>query len=147
METYLLPGDVKFLIFTSTDPNSKTVRISRNNSTIPVYYNPESKQYRKPKLVLNNTSFRIRTFTDDVNVFMTIKNEDQIKIKKVDLFFTLRDARESVVGIGNFTVTELNPGEQRDIQIPYTQPLEREVKIVTADWSVNYLDANNISLN
>jgi hypothetical protein len=145
-ETYLLPGDVKFIVVRSQDGRAGKLKIGKNNRTQAYYYNPNSKNYKKPNIRVVSTDFRVRTFTNDMTVLFTLKNDDQVRVNKVDVVFTVRDSRESVIGIGDFSFEDFKPGEQRDFSLPYTQPLEREPRLITVEWSVNYLDAKNLNL-
>lgn len=145
--TYILPGDIAYIVYNSPNGQANRLVLSRDqNSTVPVYYNPQSRRFRNPQLRITNENFQIRTFTNDMTVRFTIRNEDQVNIGRVNILFTIRDTRESVVGIGDFVVENLRAGEQRDINIPYTQPLQREPRFVNIITQVNYLDADNLKL-
>lgn len=145
-ETYLLPGEIRYIVYNSKDNSAANLKLVKNSRSTPIYYNPFSKNYKKPKISISGIKYEIRTSTNILYINFTIKNDDQIKVNKTDLLYTVRDSRESVVGIGQYVVDDLEPGQQRDISITYVQPLLRDPKLVNIEWSVNYLDAKNINL-
>jgi hypothetical protein len=146
-ETYILPSDIRYITYRSNDGRANKLVITRNTRTVPVFYNPLSKTLKNPNLEISNQKVNVRTFTDFMSVSFTIKNNDKIKIKKTDLIFIVRDKRDSVVGVGDFVLDNLTSGEQRDVEIPYLQPLEREPSLVEIIPIVNYLDSDNLVLN
>jgi hypothetical protein len=144
--TYILPGEIRYIVYNAIETGASSLKLTRNEATKAVYYNPFSKSYKKPKISISGINFSVRSSTNILYINFVIKNNDQIKINKTDLLYTVRDSRESVVGIGEYLIDDLLAGEQREVSITYVQPLEREAKLINIDWSVNYLDAKNINL-
>ena len=139
--TYILPGDIKYITFRSPNLSATKLIVSQNDKTQRVYYNPNSIN-QKPNIQITNQDFKVRTFTDILYVSMSIKNLEKFAIKGVDVLYTIRDARESVIGIGEYRVTNLESSEQRDLtKIEYTQPASAEPTGVDIIWSVNYLES------
>jgi hypothetical protein len=141
-QSYLLPGDIRYVVYRSNDNQASKLVLKKNSKSVPVYYNPNSDRYKKPNLEILNKNFSIRTFTDQLTLTFTIKNNEKKKINVIDIIFTIRDARDSVVGIGDMIINDLDAQSQKDISITYTQPLERQPKLVDIVWSVNYLNTS-----
>lgn len=139
-ETYLLPGELKYIVYRSKDSNAANLKIRKSDNTNQVYFNPNSKKFKKPNIQITNIKFAERTLTNILNISFTIRNNDNVSIKETDLIYSIRDSRESVVGIGDFKIQDLIAGEERDISIVYTQPAERIAKFIDIDWYVNYLN-------
>lgn len=140
---YLLPGEIKYIVYRSRDGRGKNLTLKQSNTSKKVFYNPASKKYKKPNISITNTRFETRYATDILYVYFTIINKDLQDVNQVDLTYSLRDSRESVVGIGDFKVLQLKAGEQRDIVVPYTNPKTREPKFLNVDWYVNFLAEYN----
>lgn len=141
--TFILPGDIRYITYRSQNMNAKKLNITRNNQTQKIFYNSNSIN-QKPDVEITNSAFKIRTFTDILYVSFSIKNKEKFNLKAIDILYTIRDARESVIGIGEYQLTDLAANEQRDLdQIEYTQPMVSEPVGIDIIWSVNYLQ--NIS--
>ncbi len=145
--SYILPGDTRYITYKSPDGRADRLIINRNNQTTPIYYNPLSKKFKKPDIVVSNEKYTLRTFTNYMNIGFTLKNRDKVNIKNVDIIFTVRDKQDSIIGVGDFAVSDLAPGEQRDIDIPYIQHLERTASNVEIIPLVNFLELDNFYLS
>ena len=145
-ETYILPGSIRYLVVKSDNPNAAEVRLVRSEKTVPVYYNPNSKTVREADVRLVNQNLKDITFTKNLEISATLKNFDKRQIKVLDVLYILRDARQSVVGIGTVQLTNLKPGDERSFEFFYPKPLERTATILDLQWSVNYLDTDNVFL-
>ena len=144
--TYILPGDTRYITYKSQDGRADKLIINQNNRTVPIYYNPLSKKLKKPDLVVSNEKYNIRTFTNYMTIGFTMKNRDKVNIKNVDVIFTVRDKQDSIIGVGDFVVSNVQPNEQRDIDIPYTQHQDRTPATVEIIPLVNFLELDNFYL-
>jgi hypothetical protein len=64
----------------------------------------------------------------------------------VDILYIIRDTRESVVGIGEYSFQGFFPDTERDMQLEYPKPLDRTASSVEIRVMVNYLDSSGIRL-
>ncbi len=144
--TYILPGDTRYITYKSQDGRADKLIINRSDRTVPIYYNPLSKKLKKPDLVISNEKYNIRTFTNYMTISFTLKNRDKVNIKNVDVIFTVRDKQDSIIGVGDFVVSDVKPGEQRGLDIPYTQHLDRTPATVEIIPLVNFLELDNFYL-
>jgi len=142
--SYLLPGEVKYVIWEDPDARGTKLAVIRRPETQIVYYNPNSPTVKKPDLRVVDQGFRIRTETPILYVNFRMKNDSRLQVKDVNIIYILRDSRESVVGIGEFLFTNFMPLEERSIEIDYLQPKTRTPVLVEIIWSVNYLDTGNL---
>jgi hypothetical protein len=145
-ENYILPGTIRYLVVKSSNPQAAEVRLVRNTKTQPIYYNPNSKTIREADVRLINQNLRDITFTRDLEISATLKNFDRRQIKVLDILYILRDSRQSVVGIGTVQLTNLKPGEESSFKFLYPKPAERIATILDLQWTVNYLDEDNLFL-
>ena len=144
--TYILPGDTRYITYKSQDGRADKLIINQSDRTVPIYYNPLSKKLKKPDLAISNEKYNIRTFTNYMTISFTLKNRDKVNIKNVDVIFTVRDKQDSIIGVGDFAVSDVKPGEQRDVDIPYTQHLDRMPATIEIIPLVNFLELDNFYL-
>jgi hypothetical protein len=142
---FLLPDETKFVTLRSTDPQAYRIEILQNNDNSPKIYNPDNNSIaRNP-----NIEIRQSRLTELDNGLLQInaqfKNNDIVRIDKVDVLYIIRDTRQSVVGIGNFQFNGFVAGELRDLTITYPKPLNREARIIDIRVRVNYLDDGNFT--
>jgi hypothetical protein len=138
-ETYLLPGEIKYIVYRAKDSRAEKLTIRQNQDSKTVFFNPFSRKYKRPNLATSNARFEERTGTNILNVYFTVRNNDTVNVNEVDLIYTIRDNRESVIGIGDFKLSNLKSGEERDVFIPYTQSANRSPRFINIDWYVNFL--------
>lgn len=140
--TYLLPNDVRYISYRSTDPNATTLIIRKNeNQTKKVYYNPYSNILKNPRIKVSNASFQVRSFTDLLYLNATIKNEEKITIKNIDLLLMVKNRSGNDIGLASYSVDLLNPLEQKEVgPIEYFQSENSDPVQVDVIWQVNYLD-------
>jgi hypothetical protein len=141
-DTYLLPNDIRYISYRSQDASATKLIIRKNESrTKKVYYNPYSNVLKNPKIKISNTSFQIRTFTDLLYLNATIKNDEKISIKNVDLLFMIKNRSGDDIGLVSYNLALLNQLEQKEIgPIEYLQSENSDPVQVDVIWQVNYLD-------
>ncbi|MEM1312200.1 MAG: hypothetical protein AAGF07_01925 [Patescibacteria group bacterium] len=146
--SYLLPNEIKYIVATSPDPSGTKLNIIKEPETQPVNYNPNQTGISKqPNVVIKEQSVRNIPGTDKLEVRAVFKNEDQVYIDNIDVLYIIRDTRESVVGIGEYSFQGFLPNTERDITLQYPQPKDRLATQADIRWSVNYLDSSIIRLN
>jgi hypothetical protein len=147
-QSYLLPGDIKYVVVAPGDDRGVSLRVSTEPDTRTLLYNPQSINLSKRI----NVEIRNPSVTDndgDPNLILraSIKNNDIVRLKVVDLMYLIRDNRDRVVGIGQYKLENLQPGEERDFYLTYPKPRYRRATRLDIRTFVNYLDNNNIVLN
>ncbi len=146
IRSYLLPGDVTYVIGKNRDPNGVKLNLIKESGTQPVQYNAESNSILKaPNIEVVGQGFKDSpTNKDELNVSAYFKNNDIVTIKSVDVLYIIRDTQQSVVGIGTYNFRGFTPGSEREMQISYPKPKDRVPKFIELRWFVNYLDSNAI---
>ena len=141
-DAYLLPNDVRYVTYRSTDSNASKLVIRKNEEeTKKVYYNPYSNLLKNPKIKISNTSFQVRSFTDLLYLNATIKNEEKVGIKNIDLLLMIKSRSGDDIGLSSYNLSLLNPLEQKEIgPIEYIQSENADPVQVDVIWQVNYLD-------
>jgi hypothetical protein len=145
-ESYLLPGDVTYIVGKNRDVGGTQIKIIEEPATQSVYYNPEANSIlKKPDIEVLSSGFtESDTNKNEINIYAYFKNNDFVTIKSVDVLYIVRDTQQAVVGIGTYNFRGFTPGSERDMKIPYPKPKERVAKFIELRWFVNYLDSNSI---
>lgn len=143
--SYLLPAEVKFISINTASAQAAKLNLIRENETRPVYYNPNNQVLKQPDIRLVSQNLRDITYTPDLEISAVFKNEDKIKIGRVDILYLIRDAQQSVVGIGEYSFENFLPQTEREIKLRYPKPDGRSFKFLDIRWTVNYLDQKNLS--
>lgn len=145
--SYLLPGDVKYIVANSLDKNGVKIKVIRQPQTQPVSYNPnQNLLLKEPKITRQSQNIEILKDGKSLAVKAVFKNEDQLLIKKVNILYIIRDGRESVVGIGEYSFANFAPNTEREVAIIYPMPRDRTPVSANVIASVNYLDKSNFVL-
>ncbi|MEI6728458.1 MAG: hypothetical protein WCK98_02340 [bacterium] len=147
-QSYLLPGDIKYVVVAPGDDRGVTLRVSTEPDTRTLLYNPQAINLSKRI----NVEVRNPTVTDgdgeaSLVLRASIKNKDIVRLKIVDLMYLIRDNRDRVVGVGQYKLENLQPGEEREFYLTYPKPRYRRATRLDIRTFVNYLDDNNIVLN
>ena len=147
-QSYLLPGDIKYVVVAPGDDRGVSLRVSTEPDTRTLLYNPQAINLSKRI----NVEVRNPTVTDgdgeaSLVLRATIKNNDIVRLKVVDLMYLIRDNRDRVVGVGQYKLENLQPGEEREFYLTYPKPRYRRATRLDIRTFVNYLDDNNIVLN
>ena len=146
--SYLLPNEVKYIVGKSVDNSGVQLRVIREPETQAILYNPfENSILKAPKISVKSPSIQILPGSPSLTIKALFKNEDQVRVDRVDMLYIVRDSRQSVVGIGEFGFNGLVAGEEREVTVA-NYPIPKDRVATTADirWAVNYLDKNTISL-
>lgn len=151
--SYLLPGEVKYVIWGDNDSRGTKLQIIKSSESQIVYYNPNSPTVRSPDLRVIDTGCRIRGDTSIMYISFRMRNQSRFKVKDVDTIYIVRDSREKIVGIGEYSFVNFETGEGSPIELEYVQPkdfVESRGNITSCNplivevlWSVNYLDTGN----
>jgi hypothetical protein len=142
VSSFLLPDETKFIVARSEDPTAQKIRITEESGTQPTLYNPNS-----PTSVVN-PDIEVRqeqlTVNEDgtVTVFAQFKNNDIVRVERVNVLYIIRDTRQAVVGIGTVQFSGFFPEDIRNFEIDYPAPADREPRFLDLRWNVNYLDNN-----
>jgi hypothetical protein len=147
-QSYLLPGDIKYVVVAPGDDRGVSLRVSTEPDTRTLLYNPQAINLSKRI----NVEVRNPTVTDgdgeaSLVLRALIKNNDIVRLKVVDLMYLIRDNRDRVVGVGQYKLENLQPGEEREFYLTYPKPRYRRATRLDIRTFVNYLDDNNIVLS
>jgi hypothetical protein len=146
--SYILPGEIKYVVARSADPAGQKLKIIREPETQAVNYNPnQTGIVKQPNIVIKDQSVRSIPGTKNLQVRAVFKNEDQVYVDDVDVLYIIRDTRESVVGIGEYSFQGFLPNTEREVVLEYPQPNDRVASQADIRWSVNYLDKSLIRLD
>jgi hypothetical protein len=146
-QNYLLPGDIKYVVADSADPTGVDMKLIVEPETQAISYNPNQVGISKsPNIVIKGQSVTNLPNSTDLQVDALFKNQDQVDVDSVDVLYIIRDARESVVGIGTYTFNGFLNGTEREMNLNYPQPADRSATQADVRWSVNYLDPSIIKL-
>lgn len=140
--SYLLPDDTKYIVVNTDDPTATKIRITEENGTTPVLYNPLSPLTAKiPNIEIRQQTLQVNP-DNSVQIIAQFKNNDIVRVEKINVLYIVRDTRQAVVGIGTLEFSGFLPGTLRDFSLNYPTPSGREPKFIDLRWSVNYLDPN-----
>ncbi len=145
---YLLPGKTKYIVSPPMTEDASTMSVVVDDqATVPINVNPNGdKVYREPKIDIRNKDVEPIKGTSNLLITASFKNEDKIRIKEMNVLYLVRDLRERVVGIGETTLKNFGPDATQDLSLEYPAPKDRDATIADMQWSVNYLDENNLTL-
>ncbi len=144
-QTYILPGQTKYIVLPNT--TGEKLKIIREPETKAVSYNPNQIGiYREPKIVIKDQTVVKDEKSNTLKVKAIFKNDDQLYINLVDVLYIIRDSRQSVVGIGEYTFESFYPGTEKNIEIDYPMPLNRLATQPDIRWSINYLDNSTLKI-
>lgn len=144
--SYLLPDDIKYVVSTSKDPSAVRLNVIREPETKAVFHNKNSPQFvSDPNISIEAQRLEFPKGSDKLKVFARFKNNGQFNVKSVEVLYIVRDTRQSVVGIGEFSFQGFLAKSERDMNLDYPYPLERTPSIADVRWSINYLDPNIIT--
>jgi len=148
IRSYLLPEEVKFITVTTAALSAESIQITEIPSeTQAVIYNPQASdilQEADITLLQNDVSSNSATGTTDL--FITLRNDDNIFVEELDVLYLIRDSRGAVIGAETTTVNGFAPGTTRDITASYPSAIGRSARTVEVRWDVNYLDSSQIRL-
>jgi hypothetical protein len=148
VRSYLLPGDVTYVIGKNRDSQGEKMNIIKEPATQAVSYNPLANSVlKRPEIEVLSSGFKDTTNPEEILVYAYFKNNDFLTVKSVDVLYIIRDTQQAVVGIGSYNFKGFLPGSERDMQIPYPKPKDRVAKFVELRWYVNYLDSNIVVKN
>jgi hypothetical protein len=144
--TYLLPGDVTYVLSKNRDVGAVKLNLIKEPGTVAVNYNPNAnKLLKKPNITTLTKTVKPSTSNpDEIELYAEFRNDDIVTIGTVDVLYIVRDTQESVVGVGKFSFGGFVPGSKRELIQSYPKPKDREAKDLEVRINVNYLDSNNI---
>jgi hypothetical protein len=148
-QSYLLPGEVKYIIQEVQDSDEETateLRVSTEPKTQGILYNPaEDNLAERINIEVRNPT--ISEYNgDNLRLEALVKNDDLVKIRNLDLLYIIRDDRDRVVGIGEFRLEDVNPQEEREFSLVYPKPRFRTATRLEVRAFVNYLNQDNVVL-
>jgi hypothetical protein len=145
-KTYILPGEATFLSAYSEDSNATNLKIIQLPETKQIKYNPLANPLlRKITLDVRDTRI-IELDQSNLTLKASLKNIENIQIKKIDVVLIIRDSQDGIVGAKNFTFNNLSPQEERDIELIYPKPKNKNAASLDVRYSVNFLDPENIKV-
>jgi hypothetical protein len=146
--TYLLPGEVKYIIANPKNDKGYDLVITKDPKTQPVLYNPQADNLAKSVMVqTRNPIVKNNPENDQLEMTALIKNNGLVEIRSLDILYIARDARDRVVGIGEKQIMNLRSSEEREISVIYPKPKYRKATRLEVRAFVNYLDKENIIVN
>lgn len=144
--SYLLPEETKYIVHRSNDGNASKLRIIQEPATQAYRYNPNANRILKePNIEIRSPGFELNS-DDSLTIRAVFKNNDIVNVNSVNVLYIIRDTRQSVVGIGEYSFNGFSAGSEREMRLNYPKPKDREPRFLDIRWSVNYLDSRNILL-
>ncbi len=144
---YLLPGEIKYIVATSSDDLGATLNISTEPGTQSKIFNPATDNLaQRVNVEVRNPLVSEIEGSDDISLSAIIKNNDFVLLRRLDLLYIIRDDRDRVVGIGKFSLDNIEPYEERDFRLNYPKPRFRRPTRLDIRANVNYLDPNSVVL-
>jgi hypothetical protein len=145
-KTYILPGEVTFISTYSEDPTAANLKIIQLPETKQIKYNPVANPLLR-KIILDIRDARI-TDQDQSNLILkaSLKNVENIQIKKIDVVLIVRNSQDGIVGAKNFSFNNLGPQEERSIELIYPKPKDKNAVNLDVRYSINYLDPESIKV-
>jgi hypothetical protein len=142
--TYILPGEASFISAYSEDPNATSLKIIQLPETKQIQYNPIANPLlRKVLLDIRDTTL-IDLDQSNLTLKASLKNMENIQIKKIDVVLLIRDSQDGIVGAKSFSFNNLGPLEERSIELIYPKPKDRNATNLDVRYSINYLDPENL---
>lgn len=144
--SYLLPGEVKFVVVNTSQPDATKLNIIPDESNIKaIQYNPQANTTLKaPNIQARNTEITELPDGQNLRVRILLKNDDIVFVNEVDILYILRDTRDSVIAIGTARFNGFTAGSERQVIVTIPKPMDRQVVTDDIRWSVNYLDPNSV---
>jgi hypothetical protein len=145
-KTYILPGEASFISTYSEDPNAANLKIIQLPETKQIKYNPVANPLLH-KIILDVRDARIIDL-DQSNITLkaSLKNVENIQIKKIDVVLIVRDSQDGIVGAKNFSFNNLGPQEERSIELIYPKPKDKNATNLDVRYSINFLDPESIKV-
>jgi hypothetical protein len=143
-KTYILPGEATFISAYSEDPTASNLKIIQLPETRQIRYNPVANPLLR-KITLDVRDARI-TDSDQSNLTLkaSLKNIENVQIKKIDVVLIVRDSQDGIVGAKKFSFNNLAPQEERSIELIYPKPKNKNAANLDVRYLVNFLDPENI---
>lgn len=147
VNTYLLPGEVKYIIAEPESTQGSRLIISPLPETQPVKYNPEADNLAKRVNVeVRNPAVSENLSQTKLIIQADIKNNDLVNLRELDLLYIIRDDRDKIVGIGSFKLENMKPYEERKFNLEYPKPKFRRATRLEIRPSINYLDSSQVTI-
>jgi hypothetical protein len=146
--SYLLPGEVKYLIVNPRNNLGYEIRLIEEPQTNPVLFNPAESKFSQvfKDLEVRNPEFKETLDGKNLELKAVIKNRSLLEIKELNVVYILRSTRDKVVGIGEMKIKYLKSEEEREFYVTYPKPKYRRVNTLDIRPFVNYLDVDNFVL-
>lgn len=146
-ESYLLPGEFKYVLATTKNSSATRLVITPLPQTKAVLFNPfKLNLANKFNVEIRNPVVRNLDNSQELEVLAFVKNQELIEIRNLDLLYIIRDDRDRVVGIGKYRVDFLKSGEEKEFILRYPKPKYRTATRLDLRSFVNYLEPNNVRL-
>lgn len=143
-EGFLLPNEVKYVITNPKKEEAFELRLIEEPQTNPILSNPNANNFSN---ILNDIDIRNQTVREidenNLEVRAIIKNNSLIEIRKLEILYIIRGNRDRVIGIGQRTVENLLPEEEREFLARYPKARYRRARSADIRVRVNYLDVEN----
>lgn len=145
--SYLLPGEVGYVIANPGNDLGTRLVISPEPETVPILFNPFGVSLRdRINVQVRNNSVTEIPNSDQLQITAILKNVDLVEIRALDILYIIRDSRDRVVGIGKYKIDYLAPGAEREFSLKYPKPKFRRAVRLDIRTFVNYLDKNSVFL-
>jgi hypothetical protein len=146
-ESYLLPDDIKYIIANPKNDKGVDLRVITDPKTVQIPFNPNTPNVGKNlKIETRNPSVTDTSDGKQYELKATLKNNDIVDVKNLDLLYIVRDSLDRVVGIGEFRLQRLASGEEWNFYAQYPKPKFRRGVKLEIRPQVNYLNPGNFVL-
>ena len=145
-KTYVLPGGASFISAYSQDLTATNLRIIQLPETKEIKYNPVSNPLLRKVLLDVRDAKIIDLDQNSIILKASLKNVENIQLKKIDVVLIVRDSQDGIVGAKNFSFNNLSPQEERSIELIYPKPKDKNAVNLDVRYSVNFLDPENIKV-
>jgi hypothetical protein len=149
--SYMLPNTEFYVIGPVTEKPALRYKIETDIvKSVPVSFSIQSSQYKEvPTITVINRKQPTLSAdnSDSITLGFTLRNATSYNIGAVDAFFTIRNLDSKIIGVGQYTLTNLKAGEIQPVTLTYPNPdLGTNTNIEVLPL-VNYLDEENLVLS
>lgn len=141
---YLLPGEVKYVIANPGSKDGYEIRLIEESQTNPVLFNPFANNFSN---IINSIDIRnpivLEVDEDTLELRAILKNNSLIEVRELQVLYIVRGNRDRVIGIGQRTINNLQPGEERGFVTRYPQARYRRARNLDIRVRINYMNPGN----
>ena len=143
-ESYVLPGDAKYVTLRDTTGTATRMELVEQAGTQIVDYNPEANPFQRlPQVTVSNEEIRPGAL-NQLQVRALFTNRDKLRVGTMDVTYIIRNRRQEIIGIGEGQFNGFTPGETRDFIANHPANASEEAQFPEIEWSTNYLQEGNV---